>query len=46
MKSGQRRPIRDLSASVITFGFLWTDMSQWGDVLIWVEAISKPLFLG
>jgi hypothetical protein len=46
MKLEQRRRI-GLLTSGITYGFLWTDLSQWGDVLIWLERVApKVLFWG
>ena len=44
MKSQQQRRI-GLLASGITFGFLWTDISQWGDVLMWAERVVPKLLL-
>jgi hypothetical protein len=48
MRLGQRR--RRLFGGFltlgITYGFLWTDISQWGEVLLRIEAIFKPLFSG
>jgi hypothetical protein len=30
----------------MTYGFLWTDISQWTDIFVWIEAVTKPLLWG
>ena len=46
MKSKQlRRMVGNLSALGITYGFMWTDISQWGDVLIWAERLVPKVLL-
>jgi hypothetical protein len=44
MKAEQRRRF-GLLASGITYGFLWTDICQWGDVLIWLERVAPKILL-